>query len=119
MRHGVILQSFTYAYTVLPLHHDHRCQSCAWREPGLPVARLDGPSRDLRLLVDHREDLVRERTSQVNRLRWHLHELDPAWDPAPRSLVRFKTLDATSARLEGICGTVALVARDLAPAFGG
>jgi transposase len=85
----------------------------AWREPDLPVARLDGPSRDLRLIVDHREDLVRERTSQVNRLRWHLHELDPSWDPAPRSLVRFKTLDEVAARLDGIDGTVALVARDL------
>lgn len=85
----------------------------AWREPDLPVARLDGPSRDLRLLVDHREDLVRERTSQLNRLRWHLHELDPAWDPAPRSLVRFKTLDATAVRLEGVEGTVAWVASDL------
>jgi transposase len=84
----------------------------AWREPGLPVARLDGPSRDLRL-VDHREDLVRERTSQVNRLRWHLHELDPSWDPAPRSLARFKHLDAIAARLEGLEGTVAWVARDL------
>jgi transposase len=59
----------------------------ALREPDLPVARLDSPSRDLWLLVDHREDLVRERTSQVNRLRWHLHKIDPAWDPAPRSLV--------------------------------
>lgn len=85
----------------------------ALREPNLPLARLDGPTRDLRLLVDHREDLVRERTSQVNRLRWHLHELDPAWDPAPRSLARFKTLDATVARLGGLDGTVAWVARDL------
>jgi len=85
----------------------------ALREPGLPIARLDGPSRDLRLLVDHREDLVRERTSQVNRLRWHLHELDPAWDPAPRSLVRFRQLDATVARLAALDGTVAWVARDL------
>jgi transposase len=85
----------------------------ALREPGLPIARLDGPSRDLRLLVDHREDLVRERTAQVNRLRWHLHELDPAWDPAPRSLVRFKHLDATAARLEGFEGTVAWIARAL------
>jgi transposase len=85
----------------------------AWREPDLPVARLDGPSRDLRLLVDHREDLVKERTAQVNRLRWHLHELDPAWDPAPRSLVRFKHLDALAVRLEGLEGTVAWVARDL------
>jgi transposase len=85
----------------------------AHREPNLPLARLDGPTRDLRLLVDHREDLVRERTSQVNRLRWHLHELDPTWDPAPRSLVRFKHLDALAARLEPMDGTVAWVARDL------
>src|SRR5712691_13310037 len=34
----------------------------AWREPDLPVACLDGPERELRLLVDHRDDLVRERT---------------------------------------------------------
>jgi transposase len=85
----------------------------AWREPDLPVARLDGPSRDLRVLVNHREDLVRERTSQINRLRWHLHELDPSWDPAPRALVRFRHLDATAERLDGLEGTVAWVARDL------
>jgi transposase len=30
----------------------------ALREPGLPAARLDGPERDLRLLADHRDDLV-------------------------------------------------------------
>lgn len=77
------------------------------------MARLDGSTRDLRLLVDHREDLVRERTSQVNRLRWHLYELDPAWDPAPRSLVRFKHLDALTARLGPMQGTLAWVARDL------
>ncbi len=85
----------------------------AWREPDLPIARLDGPCRDLRLLVDHREDLVRDRTGQINRLRWHLHELDSGWDPAPRSLVRFKHLDALAARLEGLEGTLAWVARDL------
>jgi len=85
----------------------------ALREPNLPVARLDGPSRELRLLVDHREDLVRDRTAQVNRLRWHLHELDPSWDPAPRSLVRFKQLDALAARLHGVEGTLAWVAQDL------
>ena len=82
----------------------------ALREPNLPLARLDGPTRDLRLLVDHREDLVRERTSQVNRLRWHLHELDPSWDPTPRCLVRFKHLDEIAARLEGIASMVAWVA---------
>jgi transposase len=85
----------------------------ALREPDLPLARLDGASRDLRLLVDHREDLVRQRVAQVNRLRWHLHELDPSWDPAPRSLGRFKQLDAAADRLAGLEGTVAFVARDL------
>jgi transposase len=85
----------------------------ALREPDLPVARLDGPSRELRLLVDHREDLVRERTGHINRLRWHLHELDPSWDPAPRVLVRFKHLDAVEARLEGLDGMVAWISRDL------
>src|ERR1700719_3252188 len=47
----------------------------ALREPDLPVARLDGVERELRLLVDHREDLVGERTRIISRLRWHLHEL--------------------------------------------
>jgi transposase len=85
----------------------------ALREPGLPIARLDGPSRELRLLVDHREDLVRDRTAHINRLRWHLHELDPSWDPTPRSLVRYKHLDALAAGLEGMEGMVARIARDL------
>jgi transposase len=34
----------------------------ALREPNLPIARLDGVERELRLLVDHREDPVAERT---------------------------------------------------------
>ena len=54
----------------------------ALRHPDLPVAQLDGPARELRLLVDHREDLVNERTRCINRLRWHLHELDPTLGPA-------------------------------------
>ena len=65
----------------------------AIREPDLPVAQLDGPSRDLRLLVDYRESLVKDRTAAQNRLRWRLHELEPGYDPAPGSLNRYKTLD--------------------------
>ncbi len=53
----------------------------ALREPDLPVARLDGIERELRLLVDHREDLVAERIRIIARLRWHLHKLDPGWIP--------------------------------------
>jgi len=65
----------------------------ALREPDLPVAQLDGPSRELRLLVDYRESLVKDRTAAQNRLRWRLHELAPGYDPPAGSLNRYKTLD--------------------------
>jgi len=54
---------------------------------------LDGPIREVRLLVDHREDLVAARTQMQNRLRWHLHELEPGREPGPRSLDRYCELD--------------------------
>jgi transposase len=82
----------------------------ALREDGLPVAHLDGPDRDVRLLVDHREDLLAERTRAVNRLRWHLHELDPEWDPPARSLDRPSALNRISHRLVAMSGTVARLA---------
>jgi transposase len=44
---------------------------------GLPVAQLDGAELDLRLLVDHRERLVRQRVALNNTLQWHLHDLWP------------------------------------------
>src|SRR5437764_5253773 len=44
----------------------------ALRHPDLPAAQLDGPSPELRLLVDHREHLAAERTRSINRRRWHL-----------------------------------------------
>jgi len=40
----------------------------ALREPNLPTAWLDGPSREVRLLVDHRDALVAERTKVINRI---------------------------------------------------
>ena len=43
----------------------------ALREPDLPVARLHGADRKIRLMVDNREDLVAERTRIIGRLRWH------------------------------------------------
>lgn len=78
----------------------------ALQEPDLPTARLDGAARDLRL-VDHREDLVAERTRIINRLRWHLHELDPTWEPPARAFDRAKTLNQATERLAGVDGTVA------------
>jgi transposase len=51
----------------------------ALQEPGLEGPRPDEESlRELKLLVDHRDDLVGERRRCQQRLRWHLHELDPA-----------------------------------------
>jgi transposase len=85
----------------------------AIREPDLPAACLDGPDRELRLLVDHREDLVAERTRAVGRLRWHLHELDPSIDPSPRSLDRASNYDKLDARLQGFDGLVGRLARSL------
>src|SRR4051812_31311137 len=85
----------------------------ALRETDLPVARLDGPERDVRLLVDHREDLVAQRTRMISRLRWHLHELDPSWEPIARSLDRPRGLNQTGARLEEATGVVARLAREL------
>ena len=85
----------------------------ALRHPDLPVARLDGPTRELRLLVDHRDDLVNERTRCINRLRWHLHELDPSWDPTLRSLTSYRNIDAVAARLAAIDGMVARIAGEI------
>jgi transposase len=42
----------------------------------LPTAFLDEQAMEIRLLADHRDDLVAERTRHQNRLRWHLVELD-------------------------------------------
>ncbi len=42
-----------------------------------PAAHLDEQALEIRLLSDHRKDLVAERTRVQNRLRWHLVELCP------------------------------------------
>jgi transposase len=50
----------------------------ALREPLLDSPRPEEARlRELKLLVDHRDDLVDERRRCQQRLRWHLHELDP------------------------------------------
>jgi transposase len=58
----------------------------ALREPTLPVAQHDQVSWEVKLLVDHREHLVAERTRTINRLRWHLHQLDPDLEHTTRRL---------------------------------
>lgn len=85
----------------------------ALREPDLPVARLDGPDREVRLLADHRDALVADRTRTINRLRWHLHELDPGWEPGPRSLDRASAYDRVEQRIAHADGLVGRLARVL------
>ena len=58
----------------------------ALREPQLPAAQLAGPALEIKLLVSHREDLVAESTRIHNRLRWHLHDLDPEIEIPARRL---------------------------------
>ena len=83
----------------------------AVREPNLPVAEHTHASREIKLLVDHREDLVGTRTQVQNRLRWHLHELDPGIDPKPRCLDSTRELDRVQQRLEQLpAGTVRRIA---------
>jgi transposase len=48
----------------------------------LPAAYLDERALEIRLLVDHRNGLVKERTREQNRLRWHLLELCPHLEAA-------------------------------------
>ena len=82
------------------------------REPDLPIASHDEVSRELKLFVDRREDLVAQRTSTINRLLWRIHELDPAQAPKPRSLDLGKHRELLRAWLASQPGLVAELARD-------
>jgi len=80
------------------------------REPDLPSASLAGAEREIRLLTDHREHLVSERTRIGNRLRWHLHDLDPSLEIPPGALDRYCWLDRLQTWLAGRDDGSALVA---------
>jgi transposase len=82
------------------------------REPDLPVASHDEVSRELKLLVDRREDLVAQRTSTINRLLWRIHELDPSRAPKPASLDLAKHRNLLGDWLATQPGLVAELARD-------
>jgi transposase len=71
----------------------------ALRELDLPVAFLAGAEREMRLRHDHRDDLVQERTRIQNRLRWHVHDLDPELEIPAGALDRRLWLDRIGRRL--------------------
>jgi transposase len=65
----------------------------------LPVAQLAGPELDVRLLVDHRERLIAQRTALINDLRWGLHDLWPELEIPPRALTGVRWQDRVAGRL--------------------
>jgi transposase len=83
----------------------------ALAEPDLPAAQLDEPTRELKLLIERREQLVGERTREVNRIRWHLHALDPAQDPASSAFNATSTRARLRRWLDGRAGIDAELAR--------
>jgi transposase len=70
------------------------------REQELPAAQLAGPEREIGLWLDNREDLVAERSRIQQRLRWHLHDLDPELAIPPGALDRFCWLERIERRLD-------------------
>jgi transposase len=85
----------------------------AWREPQLPIAQLDGPSRRVRLLVDHRDDFVAERTRLASRIRWHLHEIAPELEIPARGLRLQHVIKRITERLASTDGLIAGITREL------
>jgi len=65
----------------------------------LPAAQLAGVELDIRLLVDHRERLVRQRVAMNNDLLWHLHDLWPELKLPGSALVSKKWSTKISRRL--------------------
>jgi transposase len=79
----------------------------------LPAAQLAGVELDVRLLVDHRERLVRMRTALYNDLLWHLHDLWPEQTFAASALLSKKWTARIARRLARAEQTVRVrIARD-------
>jgi transposase len=65
----------------------------------LPSAQLDERALEIRLLCDHHDDLIADRSDDQRRLRWHLHDLWPEFEIPQGALDRDKWLVKVSGRL--------------------
>jgi transposase len=75
---------------------------------------LGGVELDVRLLVDHHDDLVAARSDQQRRLRWHLHDLYDDLEIPAGGLDRAVWLDRIAGRLRrSEQSTRVRIARDL------
>ncbi len=80
----------------------------------LPAAHLDEAALQLKLLLDHREDLVKARSEDQQRVRWHLHDLWPELEIPAGALDRIVWLDRIARRLSRAeQGTRVQIAREL------
>ena len=84
-----------------------RSTPSAWRarrcvSPLCPRHLSPGPRRDVRLLGDHRDDLIGERKRAQVRLRWHLHDLGLDLALPPRALDRYVWLARVEAGLRAL-----------------
>jgi transposase len=80
----------------------------------LPTAHLDEAALELKLLSDHRDNLVADRADSQRRLRWHLHDLWPDYEIPTGALDRTIWLDKTSRKLARADQTARVrVAKDL------
>ena len=69
----------------------------ALREPDLSRPRAgERVYWEIKLLVDHRDDVVDQRRRTQQRLRWHLHQLDPTFEVPLRMLGRSSHLERVS-----------------------
>lgn len=84
----------------------------------LPGAHLDEAALELKLLLDHREDLVKARSEDQQRLRWHLHDLWPELELPAGCLDRIVWLDRVARKLaRAEQGTRVRVSRELVRAI--
>ena len=65
----------------------------------LPQARLEGRALEIRVLLDHHDDLVQDRSDDQRRLRWHLHDLWPELEIPAGALDRDRWLGRIARRL--------------------
>ena len=80
----------------------------------LPVAFVDEASMQIKLLADHRADIVATRTRDQLRLRWHLHALFPGFEIPAGGLDRQVWLERVARKLSTAqAGTQRQIAREL------
>jgi transposase len=80
----------------------------------LPAAHLDEDAMQVKLLLGHREDLVKARSEDQQRLRWHLHDLWPELEIPAGALDRMVWLERVARKLSRAGqGTRVAIAREL------